>query len=619
MNRSLVRRLVIVAAVALAVPVVALPVPADAALVYDVQLSLSARCDGTVFGIVDAASSQTSEWTPRLFIAGDEVTLQNTAAPGRFRFSKAGFAPGTQVDAVAAVLFAIPEAEGLQVSDRSTVVVPRCELAANGPVRVLDTHPTGATVDGEFQRQGRRPAGSTLELPISSRLPALSGDRLERGLWLQVTASGATRIGELTAWECGSPRPTTTVLVIPRDGSAVSGSHFTSPILGPLCLRSTVAAHLVVDVTGRSGPNDPTFMAALEPRSPSRLLDTRPGATTTDGQSAGIGVRPAGSTTRLKVDGRGSSLEFFDIGAVLTITGRSTGPAGQVTVWTCGTARPNVTSVSVPAGKAASATTVVGFAPDGTVCIRPTVAMHLSVDLIGGLVREDDLSLKAPRRFLDTRPAGQTFDGKAQRAGVRPAGSVTSVPIAGRGGIPTTATGALLSITAITNAASAKLTVWPCGTPRPPAVIDVGAHRTSTVAVSVPIGSQRSVCIHTSAPVQLLADTIGTIARRTVADVTPFFFDCDNFLYSFDVSWNIAGAGSSKLMNQVVSGGEPPYTFGAHTLDGFTFGPGRVLTHINADPGIINTVATVTDSAGRRRSFPASIVYSATPGLPATC
>jgi hypothetical protein len=76
---------------------------------------------------------------------------------------------------------------------------------------------------------------------------------------------------------------------------------------------------------------------------PGRLLESRPGATTVDGLSQGIGLRAAGSVTELQVTGSDGVPDDASA-VVLNVTVAGAQGAGFVTVWPCCMDRPNVSS-----------------------------------------------------------------------------------------------------------------------------------------------------------------------------------------------------------------------------------------------------------------------------------
>src|SRR5215468_7499998 len=120
--------------------------------------------------------------------------------------------------------------------------------------------------------------------------------------------------GFVTVWPCGEPRPLASNL------NFTAGQNIPNNVIvkigagGKVCLFTLTATHLIADLNGFF-PAGATFT----PTSPARLLDSRPGSVTVDGGGAGLGVRPAGSTTQLQVAGR-AGVPADAASAVLNVT-----------------------------------------------------------------------------------------------------------------------------------------------------------------------------------------------------------------------------------------------------------------------------------------------------------
>ena len=83
---------------------------------------------------------------------------------------------------------------------------------------------------------------------------------------------------------------------------------------------------------------------------PARVLETRAGLSTVDGEFSGVGMRDAQSVTVLAVAGRaGVAVDTKAVVLNVAVTG-STAP-GYVTVWPCGVERPNAASLNHSAGQ----------------------------------------------------------------------------------------------------------------------------------------------------------------------------------------------------------------------------------------------------------------------------
>ena len=86
-------------------------------------------------------------------------------------------------------------------------------------------------------------------------------------------------------------------------------------------------------------------VSALAPLTPGRLMDTREGQLTVDGQFAGIGVRAANSITELQVGGRGG-VPADAAAVVLNVTVTGAQGSGFITVFPCGEALPTASNLN---------------------------------------------------------------------------------------------------------------------------------------------------------------------------------------------------------------------------------------------------------------------------------
>jgi len=191
----------------------------------------------------------------------------------------------------------------------------------------------------------------------------------------------------------------------------------------------------------------------------------------------------------------------------LTVTATRLGGPGFVTVWPCGTARPDTSTLNLVSGDVANAATVpVGAA--GTVCLRPSVGTDLLVDVTGHWSPEgsDRFTRVTARRVLDTR------------AGSRPRPGVTvEVPISV---IPSGATAVAVNVTAVNAPTAGFVSAWPCGTTRPDASsLNHGAGDTVAGSVLVGVSSTRRLCLSSSAGADLLVDVAGWFGPAGAGDL----------------------------------------------------------------------------------------------------
>ena len=143
--------------------------------------------------------------------------------------------------------------------------------------------------------------------------------------------------------------------------------------------------------------------------------------------------------------------------------------------------------------------------------IRCTTGVWTGTDVVTGSATTAPVTggfnLMTPVRAVDTRD----LPGKLG------AGRVLTVPIAGAHGVPTDATAAIVSVTAVEPCADTFLTVFPCGNSLPVASM-VNADAVSIVANSgvVRLGGG-SVCIFTLQPTDVVVDVSGWIGPTGLA------------------------------------------------------------------------------------------------------
>ncbi len=244
---------------------------------------------------------------------------------------------------------------------------------------------------------------------------------------------------------------------------------------------------------------------------PERLVDTRPGATTVDGQFAGIGLRAAGSTLEVDVAGR-AGVPLDAPAVVLTVAAVDAVDAGFLTVFPTGAAQPNASNVNYYEALNTANTVVAKVGDGGKVSIFNSAATHLIVDVSGYLPAGTYSPLAAPARLADTRPGGVTVDGQLAGIGLLAAGSTLEVPVAGRAGVPGGATVVVLTVTAVDPSGVGFLTVHPTGTALPNASnvnFDAGLNKANTVVAK--IGDGGKVSIFTSAATHLIVDVSGDL------------------------------------------------------------------------------------------------------------
>lgn len=238
-------------------------------------------------------------------------------------------------------------------------------------------------------------AGGVLALKIEGNgvIPATG----VTAVTLNVTATGPTRGGNITAYADGASRPNTSNL------NFAAGQTVANQVIVPvgsdgkidLADESSGTVNLVADVAGYYGVGSGT---GLSPEgSPVRILDSRNGTGT-----AKSGAVPAHSTLKLTSDyvsGAGTVL--------LNVTVTAPTQAGFLIIYPDGSSPPNTSNVNFAAGQTVANQVVVQSGADGSIDFynAGTGTVQVIADLLGSFDTGSGLGYVpiAPVRLLDTR------------------------------------------------------------------------------------------------------------------------------------------------------------------------------------------------------------------------
>ena len=127
-----------------------------------------------------------------------------------------------------------------------------------------------------------------------------------------------------------------------------------------------------------------------------------------------------------------------------------------------------------------------------------------------------------PSRLLDTRPDEPTFD-DYDDDGRRAARSVTEIPVAGRGEVPTDADAVMLNVTAVLPGGLGHLTVWPCDADQPTASnLNYASGQVVPNSVLAKLDVNGRICVYTEADTHLVVDLTGYVpAGGTLQPLVP--------------------------------------------------------------------------------------------------
>jgi hypothetical protein len=379
------------------------------------------------------------------------------------------------------------------------------------PQRLVDTRSDHPTVDGEFSGIGKRGANTVLAVDVAGRAglgPAVGT------VVLNLTVDQPEAPGFLTLWPCGLPRPTASNLNYVAGQTVAVAALAKVADDGTICVYTLAAAHVVIDVAGEFPAGSFAALAV-----PERMVDTRAGGPTIDGQASGQGLRSARSTYRVRVAGRGS-LPAGVTAVALNVTATAVGGPGFLTVFACDEEQPNASNVNYSVGYTTSNAVLTRLDPGGDVCIFTLAPVHLVIDVAGSLPASVFDPLPEPRRLLDSRNGGVTFDGQFRAAGLQPDGASLQLRVAGRAGIPAGATAVVLNVTTTESTEPGFVTAHPQGSARPGAS-NVNFTPGATVAnlVIAALGPTGDVCLFNRGGTHLVVDVAGWLTGpASVAD-----------------------------------------------------------------------------------------------------
>lgn len=331
--------------------------------------------------------------------------------------------------------------------------------------RLYDSRDGTRVVDRGFARApGPIGPGGTVGVPVAGRggVPEVGAGTVV----LDITGTTLFGSSAMTVWPQGAPRPPTSTLslsptepvsrtVVTKlgDGGAVSLFNLTG------------LSDATVDVVGWFPEASPLVSGV-----PQRLLDTR----------AEGGPLAAGEPRRVVVDGRGFAPAPPGSAVLVNLTATGATDPTAVTAWPTGGPRPAGPVLTPAPGRTVSTMTVVGVGADGALDLaNATGTVELLVDVVAVLPRAVGTATAAAR-LMDTRAGGTTVDGAQAGAGRLAPGTTRTLPVLGRGGVPTRGVSSvLMTVTGTAPDAAGAIGVWGAGPPP------------TTSAVVVPVGEER--------------------------------------------------------------------------------------------------------------------------------
>jgi hypothetical protein len=332
---------------------------------------------------------------------------------------------------------------------------------------------------------------------------------------MNVVAVSPSRGGYITVWPCSRPRPRTSNLNYDR--GSIDGNGVIAPVdaSGRVCLYSLESTDLVIDVTG-------WFGAAASPSSaftaitPHRVADSRIGSGVPLGRvgQAPTAIQVVGRAV-MDTDGRSLTVPDNVVAVAINVVSAAAASDGFISAWPCGVDRPRVSNLNYTAREIRGNGAIVAVGAGGAICVSSSASTDVVADLVGWFTADDPAASAfvspVPQRIVDTRTGLGAPAGRVQPS--RPIAVDVAGVRATVGGAPQTigdAEAVALNVAVQAPQAAGFLTVWPCGSPRPNASsLNFRAGQTISNNVIATVGSGGAICVHTTAPTDVIIDVAG--------------------------------------------------------------------------------------------------------------
>jgi hypothetical protein len=238
-----------------------------------------------------------------------------------------------------------------------------------GPLRVLDTR-------SGFGGSLRIPAGGVVAIPIAG-VGTVPGGASAAAVNL-VGVNPATA-GYLTAFPCGTSRPTTSSLNYLGGPGARANNQLVALGGGRLCIFSSAAADVVVDVTGYFAATGRSFQALK----PVRVLDTRLAHHTMSAGTVGAFVA-TGATVQVPLAGR-YNIPAGAVAVAANVVAVRPVAAGFLTTYPSFTSRSETSSVNFTANSIVANGAQVPLG-GGSANVYTSASAHVIMDITGAWV-----------------------------------------------------------------------------------------------------------------------------------------------------------------------------------------------------------------------------------------
>jgi len=230
----------------------------------------------------------------------------------------------------------------------------------------------------------------------------------------------------------------------------------------------------------------PVAGAGMQPRVPVRAVDTR---------STGQRIR-GGTFVKLPLAGK---LAANAVGVVANLTAVNPARMGFLTAWPCGARMPVASVLNYRAGRVTANGVHVRLSPGQELCVYSSADADVIVDVVGSYVPTGGTGL----HVLAAERVAETSQGSPLAAG-----TILTVPIAGRAGVPSTGVSAVtVTVASVEPTARGYLTVWPCDAQRPVvSTLNYFTGEQITNSATSPLSAAGTVCVYANVSTHVTVD-----------------------------------------------------------------------------------------------------------------
>ena len=265
-----------------------------------------------------------------------------------------------------------------------------------------------------------------------------------------------------------------------------------APGMAPVAMAAASCQPPTAPLDAASTPEASGFHAIA----PVRLLDTRDAGTP-------IG---AGCTAVVDLGGSNGAIPAEAEAVALNITAVDASLRGYVTVYPCGSPRPNASNLNPRTRGATANSALVQLDATRTVCLYTLTSLHLVVDATGWFGR-----FGAPYHAVDSARLLDTRTSLRPDVGTGPLPARTELRLPAQGGaISADARAVAVNVTVTGALLEGYVTVYPCSSQRPPtSTVNFLADEERANHTVVGLDVDGSVCIWANVAVHVVVDVEG--------------------------------------------------------------------------------------------------------------